>query len=854
MKLKWIFLLTVSSSFLGWGQVAFAGEFTWNLSADGRYAVQVVEDGEAPKVYLRNSVGTWTTTSERLKTAFYGGLRVVQGGHYSRPVLLEGFPPPKVLRSALSSPVVIKFYGQELAEFLPNKEGKWGVREQKPLSVFDIRQFSTDDSYAQRFKPVKKGRLTLSRALETDLHSHFAGDVSFSSMMKIGVKHDLPYTVALLDKIGVKYPISAVVDGKIGLRTLLASKEFKASKGLALFEDAMTIEQSHVRTFVDMETKYIYRGDITKNLAAFGDLLWEVARAAKKVGTTYKELSISNIILPAWANAADKVIEKIEEDTGVRLRFIVGLWRHSDPEWNLDEITRTEIMAKNWPYIKGIDWMGHETNSSEFLKPQIEAGAKLREEFGAEWQLRVHSGENALTPSNVRVAVEAGANRIGHGLYIEKDMAAMKVDPHTGMIDRKVIDLLKDKGVVIELNPPSNQALNNLSGGANQLYVQFKQFREAGVPVVIGTDGMGMYGANPREIRRMLTQLGFTESDFDYIRESEKRYVAVQEGYLAKAKTALKAVGTHRIPSSEEIEAYVQKKGQRYTEEVANARKAEYQKKLTTLIEDLHGKGIKPFDEERELFKGMRAIDVSGGSMSQFAAVAKQGPNALETELKVTEIRKIFAEMLPELDPKKVFFITGGTQFGVEEILHEEIGKYNAKNPGNEFKILGVMPDVALIEENMTPHIFGPKANGISHYKFGGRGWSDFGLVKLEILQEHGGVKIGVAGKMFVADEFRYIINADLKIAYMFHKGPVGASTDLAIENTKSAYTSVKELLSGVGASEPQSYFRAGSIYAMKPEKNLSLSALSQSFGVPLKGPTLSERCRALFYTFMPVK
>jgi hypothetical protein len=254
------------------------------------------------------------------------------------------------------------------------------------------------------------------------------------------------------------------------------------------------------------------------------------------------------------------------------------------------------------------------------------------------------------------------------------------------------------------------------------------------------------------------------------------------------------------VPTRDEIEKYVKSSGQHYTDELARSRSAERKARLDLFHTDFAEKGIKKFDITE--FRGMKAIDVSGGSQSQFASLEKEGRLA---ELKIPEIRKTFDDILSKLDPNKAFFLTGGTQFGVEKILHEEIQKINATFPEGhaKFKVVGVLPEAAEVGD-----VLGPAKGGISYYMLGGKTWADFARYKLDILSQVGGVKVAVAGKMFVADEFRSVRNSNLPIKSMYMEGPVGAGSDLARENPDGAFKDADSFFSKLDSDEQQSYMR----------------------------------------------
>ena len=779
---------------------AWAQQASWNLSEDGRYSVVVRMENGQYVAYLKNSFGTWKKTDPNFIKAMTDGMKIQVDGKAIPVKVVDTISQVSNLKNTApvsGAKVNISLYGKDLAD-LKITPGGTVVSKSTTLSSFDIRNFSSDATYPKRFEPTAL-HVPVAGRMQTDIHTHLAGHLEFDSLMRIAKDNNFEYPTDLLDKLKIRYPQEAVTNGKIPFRMLLNSPEFKASNGLANLEDAMTIEKSRIRTFSDMEEKYLYRGPITKNPAGFRDMLWEVAKSSAKSGVNYTEQSISNIIDPEWLKIANTEVPKIEKELGVKVRFIVGLWRHSDPEWNLDEVSRVKVTARASPYIVGIDFMGHETNETKTLGSAIKAAADLRKEFGSSFQVRVHAGENPLFPANVREAAELGATRVGHGLYIEKDMAALKNDPLTQKIDPKVLETIKNHGLVMELNPLSNQALNNLSGGNSILLDQFRQFKDAGIPVVFSTDGIGMYGADHTEIVRMLKRLGFTEDDFAYARQSEKAYLEQADRGFAQRAVRIEESKT-QIPTRPGIDEFVKKEGQHYTSELAAARTAERKARLDLFHSDFAAKGIQRFDMND--FKKMKAIDVSGGSQSQFAALEKEG--RLD-ELKIPDIRKTFDEILKKLDPSKAFFLTGGTQFGVEKILHEEIQKINATFPEGhpKFKIVGVLPEAAHVGD-----VLGPGKGGITQYLLGGKTWSDFSRYKLDILSELGGIKMAVAGKMFVADEFRYVRNSGLPIKTMYMDGPVGASSDLARENPSGAFKDGDSFFAKMDSVERQSYVR----------------------------------------------
>jgi len=374
---------------------AYADGVSWNLTEDGRYVIQVEKVNGEYVAFLKNSLNTWSRTDPNFIKVLISGLKIQVDGKPVKITVGNG-APRSIAAPAAERAVRISLYNNELAQI---KAGPTGVshRSSRNLSSYDVRKFSSDVDYPRSFRPVSSPSAA-ARPLTTDLHTHLAGHLEFQSLMKIARERNLEYPTELLDRLKVKYPQSAVVNGKIPMLSLMGSKEFKASNGTAALEDAMTIEKSRVRTFSDMEDKYLYRGPITKNPNVFKEMLWEAARSSKKGGTKYTEQSISNILDPEWLKVANAEVPKIEKELGVKMRFVAGLWRHSDPEWNLDELSRLKKIAQASPYVVGVDFMGHETNKTIELESQIKAAAALRKDLGPEFQVRVHQARIHCIP------------------------------------------------------------------------------------------------------------------------------------------------------------------------------------------------------------------------------------------------------------------------------------------------------------------------------------------------------------------------------------------------------------------------------------------------------------------------
>jgi hypothetical protein len=126
----------------------------------------------------------------------------------------------------------------------------------------------------------------------------------------------------------------------------------------------------------------------------------------------------------------------------------------------------------------------------------------------------------------------------------------------------------------------------------------------------------------------------------------------------------------------------------------------------------------------------------------------------------------------------------------------------------------------------------------------GGKGWADFSLHKLEVLEKHGGAKIAIAGKMFVADEFRSVVNANLPFQVLFHDGPVGASSDLAKEMPEGGYRTADEMIVKLVGDHPSEYLTEAASAKLAAERPQARAELADQLGAAPKESADPSRAR----------
>ena len=369
----------------------------------------------------------------------------------------------------------------------------------------------------------------------TDLHTHFAGALRPEVLIEIGKKHDIGYPIWALREMGIDVEQYEVVsDGLIKLNSI-------SDKDIETMKTKLMISPVTQETFNKMEEIYKLRGPFTKTKELFPEYLRALADDYQKNGVEYAELSFSSFMDEdtgrEWMQMLEDNLPQIEEDTGVKLRFLAGIWRHSDKEWNLDDTDRIIQIARS-PYIVGCDFMGHETNPTLEFEEELRMFTRYASKEDPNFAIRVHAGENPIFKANVYDALkivqeehdkleqETGTHfpmpqvRIGHGLYgmdITQDGKYRDVPPG------EVIKLVKEMGAIIEFNMSSNLALNNIN---DLSAVPIKRYLDEGIDVVLGTDGHGMYSTVGGQEALLASVAGVELSDFEKMMETETKIIS----------------------------------------------------------------------------------------------------------------------------------------------------------------------------------------------------------------------------------------------------------------------------------------------------------------------------------------
>lgn len=657
------------------------------------------------------------------------------------------------------------------------------IQNTNKLTAFETRMLAQSKSKIALFERKEESKFVP----KTDLHTHFAGAMTPDILIDVGKKHGIGYPAKLLSKIGIdvnNYTIDK--NGNIELETI-------NDKDITILKEHLMISQVTQETFNKMEEVYALRGPFTKNKALFPDLLKALAHDYKEKGIEYAELSFSAFLTdPEYMQMLEENLPQIEQETGVKLRFLAGLWRHSDKEWNLDDTDRLIAIAKS-PYIVGCDFMGHETNSTDTFMEELQMLAQYAMKEDPNFSIRVHAGENPMFKDNVKRALEIIYNehqaleaetgkkqpmprvRIGHGLY---------------GVDEEVLDMAKEMGAIIEFNMSSNLALNNINDITE---IPIKEYIERGIDVVLGTDGHGLYSTSGSQEALLASAAGLEPKDFERIKETESRVIE------RSRQREENHPNIEDVPSLYNAITYSTPDGKpRYTREVGEKYKREKEEASKRLGEKIaYTQAITDEQEIERDTKGKIPIMLTGASKSNW-------PNILPEH---QEYIKLTMQVLANtLNPETTYIVTGGTNFGVEKTMHEAVHRRNNRE-ADKLVLLGTLTMEAAkegdtgVEKDTITHatileLDGRKANN----------WMDLPDTQLEYVRERDGYMIAIGGGGVVNDMIQRAHNLGVDMHLM--NGPYGASTNKSksLAGNDYSFETIEQLLKRLYERNPNMF------------------------------------------------
>jgi adenosine deaminase len=193
-------------------------------------------------------------------------------------------------------------------------------------------------------------------------------------------------------------------------------------------------------------------------------------------------------------HAALRGMDRAVLEYDVQAGLIFCLAREFD--LRLNEILVEKAIRYRRRGVVGIDLAGTERDALELRPAEVQRYRALFERARAGGlKTTVHTGETARTgPEGVRAVVEElQPQRIGHGICAASD--------------ERTMDLLRERGVVLEICPSSNLATRAVAS-LDELGGVLRRFWDHGVKFTINTDGPYLLDTNMRSEVRMLREAG----------------------------------------------------------------------------------------------------------------------------------------------------------------------------------------------------------------------------------------------------------------------------------------------------------------------------------------------------------
>ncbi len=640
----------------------------------------------------------------------------------------------------------------------------------------------------------------------TDLHTHFAAILPAEKLMELALAHDLP-----LDRqtaIKLKLFDEGFVQESIPVRSLNEQQRTVLTQAMKLNPDRQSV-------FHDLDAAYAHRAFITKNPAMFKTLLEESARAYQAQGVVYAEPSFAGIISnPELIRTMHQELPRIEAETGVKLRFLAALWRHSDIEWNLDEADRLMQVLLS-PYVVGIDIMGHEKNSIRDLKEPITKIVQWAARNKPGFVARTHAGENpyfSADPStideyNINNAYESvtmmdearrdepgGAMTAPYGDQVQLRMGHGRF----GLQDA-TLDLIKRTNTIPEICLTSNRLLNHIDDYSSGENSPFNRYERKGIPFVIGSDGFGMYSTSLPEEAQKAVKAGISEKAIqnlnaleDFILEQDEKRFAIQSKTWSEYELVCQGYGVDPFDELKNV-VYTTPDGKpRHSTAVSVKKQFARISRYQTLTKSLNELGINTdMSEIQKVMEGKQLIGESGASRGSWPRIPPHEQQLVEDTMR---------EQIAHVDGTTHIYATGGTDFGYEAVIHRLIEERNAQLPADrKISVIGAITmeaNVQQIRPGTIDHVIILR-NGDSYAEC----WMEQPEAFLNFIQENKGCSILVGGGQAIRDmvldgDSRGMLNSGQMVLM---DGVTGASSEKAVFYPQSVFTDAAKLIEMLG-------------------------------------------------------
>lgn len=453
---------------------------------------------------------------------------------------------------------------------------------------------------------------------------------------------------------------------------IIRGKQVPESERIELDLDKIErIEDNDIRkTLIKMKEDMEEENSPYKNNTLYQDKLLWIAREYQKQGIEYVEIANSTLAKKGLAGIQNlvemhEIMPKIEEETGVSIRYLAAASRTLFTPEQLKECPAIIKAVSKSPYVVGMDLIGEEINNVTDFSDLIEEIIKYAIYEDEGYTIRLHAGETDAFKDNIEKALDcikiclpngekAPQIRLGHGLYVP-DLNTKE--------GKRIINKMKDLDVILEFQLSSNVRLNNLTNLSNH---PIKSYLASGVKCVQGTDGCGFYGIDTIDEQIALRNLlDIKDSDFAKMRK-------VEDEILIKRKKYFKE-------KSNKFEQFLDGRT------IEKALKDEEDKQLREIdLEAVDTKGTNKLNSYNvfkekivSLPQDKTPIIIAGGSFNSKDRITL--PNEA--------IKKSLKELLERVDNKNTYILIGHKMQGYERAVLDISKELNKK-----FNVTAVVP------------------------------------------------------------------------------------------------------------------------------------------------------------------
>jgi adenosine deaminase len=375
----------------------------------------------------------------------------------------------------------------------------------------------------------------------TDLHTHFTGAITADMLLSAFYKRielnaqkkqnlQIHYKIKYLESVGIdiaELPPAINKRGQVEAGYVDITPLVKMQDSLEKFRLLLEIPVDKRIIFDQMEDYYGYRGVFIQDVELFPFFLQELAKDYQRQGIHYVEISFAKVAKPSYLNVIHETLPRIEAETGVTIRFLAMLCRTATVEVRALQVQKYEHISLSSPYVVGIDLLSAEINSSYAFYPEL---TYIAQNFPNKI-VRVHAGETSYHLENVKAVVKLAKRfprvrfRIGHGTY--------------GVDDDVIQEIQQTQNIIIEINMASNITLNMHDGKDGH---PIDTYLRNDVPVVLGSDGHGLYQSRNTDLVAFLTYryplsdtLGFMEN----IQKTEQEHIVFSNSIFVEESRTL---------------------------------------------------------------------------------------------------------------------------------------------------------------------------------------------------------------------------------------------------------------------------------------------------------------------------